>query len=185
MLLTSKWLKHYILCLLHWRVVIHHLWNVTQWHKNIALPPSNYQSPYFIDFCKLICMIELTGYRIVTSWQRYKYKIWMFLVSFSSTTNLLSPHDLTHWGCDKMAAIFQMAFSDVISRMKMKIYNVWALVQLMAWHWPGDKPLSEPMMVRLLMHVFVTCPQWFNCLDKHLSNGFEYIVLMYILIIIK
>ena len=28
-----------------------------------------------------------------------------------------------------------------------------ALVQIMAWHWPGDMPLSEPMMVRLQMHV--------------------------------
>ena len=25
----------------------------------------------------------------------------------------------------------------------------------MAWRWPGDKPLSEPMMVRLLMHICV------------------------------
>ena len=26
------------------------------------------------------------------------------------------------------------------------IVNIAALVQIMAWHWPGDKPLSEPMM---------------------------------------
>ena len=25
--------------------------------------------------------------------------------------------------------------------------NIPALVQIMAWHWPGDMPLSEPMMV--------------------------------------
>ena len=30
----------------------------------------------------------------------------------------------------------------------------------MAWRRPGDKPLSEPMMVRLLAHVCVTRPQW-------------------------
>ena len=30
----------------------------------------------------------------------------------------------------------------------------------MAWCRPGDKPLSEPMMVRLLTHICVTRPQW-------------------------
>ena len=39
------------------------------------------------------------------------------------------------------------------------INNIPALVQIMAWHRPGDKPLSEPMMVSLLMHIYVTRPQ--------------------------
>ena len=30
----------------------------------------------------------------------------------------------------------------------------------MAWRRPGDKPLSEPMMVSLLTHLCVTRPQW-------------------------
>ena len=40
------------------------------------------------------------------------------------------------------------------------INNISALVQIMAWRRPGDKPLSEPMMVSLLMHICVTRPQW-------------------------
>ena len=32
----------------------------------------------------------------------------------------------------------------------------------MVWCWPGDKPLSEPMMVRLLIHICVARPQWVN-----------------------
>ena len=59
-----------------------------------------------------------------------------------------------------MVAIFQAAFSDAFSWIKMyelrkknslkfvtkgPIKNIPALVQIMAWHWPGDKPLSEPM----------------------------------------
>ena len=32
---------------------------------------------------------------------------------------------------------------------KGQINNIPALVQIMAWRWPGDKPLSEPMMVSL------------------------------------
>ena len=40
--------------------------------------------------------------------------------------------------------------------------NIPALDQLMAWRRPGDKPLSEPMMVRLPTHICVTRPQWVN-----------------------
>ena len=39
------------------------------------------------------------------------------------------------------------------------INNISALVQIMAWRRPGDKPLSEPMMVEFLMHICVTRPQ--------------------------
>ena len=42
---------------------------------------------------------------------------------------------------------------------KGPINNIPALVQIMAWRRPGDKPLSEPMMVRLPTHIFVTRPQ--------------------------
>ena len=42
------------------------------------------------------------------------------------------------------------------------INNIPALVQIMAWRRSGDKPLSEPMMVGLLMHICVTRPQWVN-----------------------
>ena len=38
--------------------------------------------------------------------------------------------------------------------------NIPASVQIMAWRRPGDKPLSEPMMVSLLTHTCVTRPQW-------------------------
>ena len=43
---------------------------------------------------------------------------------------------------------------------KVQINNIPALVQIMAWRRPGDKPLSEPMMVSLLTHICVTRPQW-------------------------
>ena len=42
------------------------------------------------------------------------------------------------------------------------INNTSALVELMAWRRPGDKPLSEPMMVSLPTHICVTRPQWVN-----------------------
>ena len=48
---------------------------------------------------------------------------------------------------------------------KGPINNIPALVQIMAWRRPGDKPLSEPRMESLLTHICVTRPQWVkqNC----------------------
>ena len=40
--------------------------------------------------------------------------------------------------------------------------NIPALVQIMDWRRPGDKPLSEPIMILLLTHICVTRPQWVN-----------------------
>ena len=45
---------------------------------------------------------------------------------------------------------------------KGPINNNPALVQIMAWCRPGDKPLSEPMVVSLLTQICVTRPQWVN-----------------------
>ena len=45
---------------------------------------------------------------------------------------------------------------------KGSVYNIPALVQIMAWRRPGDKPLSEPMMGSLPTHICVTRPQWGN-----------------------
>ena len=83
---------------------------------------------------------------------------------------------LTHWGRDNMAAISQMTLSNAFSWMKILEFGLkfhWslfprvqltipALVQIMAWRRPGDKPLSEPMTISLLMHICVTRPQWVN-----------------------
>ena len=45
---------------------------------------------------------------------------------------------------------------------KGPINNIPPLVQIMAWRWPGDKPLSDPMVVSLMTHICVTRPQWVN-----------------------
>ena len=51
------------------------------------------------------------------------------------------------------------------------INNIPALVQIMAWRRPGDKPLSEPMLVFVPTHICVTRPQWVNtyivCISRH------------------
>ena len=79
---------------------------------------------------------------------------------------------LTHWGRDKMDDIFKCIFFNenisILIQISLKFVpkgpfdkNA-ALVQIMAWRRPGDKPLSEPMMVSLLTHKCVTRPQWVN-----------------------
>ena len=45
---------------------------------------------------------------------------------------------------------------------KVRINNIPALVQIMAWRRPGDKSLSEPMMASILTHKCVTRPQSVN-----------------------
>ena len=73
------------------------------------------------------------------------------------------------------------------------INNIPTLVQVMAWRRPGDKPLSEPMMVRLLTHICVTRPQWVNSLTPGrygsnfkgvLSNAFHWLSSWALLVIL-
>ena len=52
------------------------------------------------------------------------------------------------------------------------INDIPALVQIMAWRRPGDKPLSEPIMIILLTHICVTRPQWVkNSTTCHLVSN--------------
>ena len=55
---------------------------------------------------------------------------------------------------------------------KGPINNIPALAQIIAWRRPGDKPLSEPMMVSLLTQICVTRPQWVkeSSLDPSLKH---------------
>ena len=43
---------------------------------------------------------------------------------------------------------------------EVRINNIPALFQIMAWRRSGDKPLSGTMMVSLLTHICITRPQW-------------------------
>ena len=55
-----------------------------------------------------------------------------------------------------------------------------ALVQIMAWRRPGDKPLSEPMMVRLPTHICVTRPQCIDTVHFQLyAPAFYFVVASY------
>ena len=73
-------------------------------------------------------------------------------------------------GCHFADDIFKCIFLNeniwILIKISLKfvpnasINNIPALVQIMAWRHPGDKPLSEPMMVNLPTHICVIRPQW-------------------------
>ena len=42
----------------------------------------------------------------------------------------------------------------------------------MAWRLPGDKPLFEPVMVRLLTHICATQPQWVKTVSRCVARPF-------------
>ena len=98
--------------------------------------------------------------------------VWVMAWHQTSNKPLLEPI-LTHRGRGKMAAIFQTTFSNAFSWIQMFVFrltfvpkgpinNIPVLVQIMAWRRPGDKPLSETVLVSLLTHICVTQPQWVN-----------------------
>ena len=60
---------------------------------------------------------------------------------------------------------------------KGPINNIPALFQIMAWRRPGDKPLSEKMMVTLLTHICVTRPQWVEKQKETPKTRFQIILL--------
>ena len=81
---------------------------------------------------------------------------------------------LIHWGRDKWTPfrIFKRIFLNenvwIPIKISLKfvpkgpINNIPAMVQIMAWRRPGDKPLSEPMVVSLPTQICVARPQWVN-----------------------
>ena len=131
------------------------------------------------------------------------------------TQSTVTRYSLSHWDRYIMADISQTrcGFLDAFSWMEIyefrlifhtslpkgSINNIPALVQIMAWRRPGDKPLSEPMMVSLLTHTCVTRLQWiirypkwiyiarlnwfrlgilFVCRDRNIHDSFFFIKIL-------
>ena len=90
----------------------------------------------------------------------------------SSQFKSLSPRQNgRHYTDDIFKCIFLNENIWISSNISLKFVPEWqinkipALVQIMAWRRPGTKPLSEPMMFRLLTHICITRPQWVNKLS--------------------
>ena len=90
--------------------------------------------------------------------------LWPVLVN---TVNSLRPRrNRRHFADDFFKCIFLNENEWISIKISLKfvpkgpINNISALVQIMAWRRPGDKPLSEPMLVSLPTHICVARPQW-------------------------
>ena len=108
------------------------------------------------------------------SWWLWDKDYWKVANQWPINHQQVANQSWTHWGRDKITAISQTTFSNTFSWMKTLVWikmsltfvpkgpinNIPALVQIIAWRLPGDKPLSKPIVVSLLMHICVTRPQW-------------------------
>ena len=120
---------------------------------------------------KKYCFIPEAIYTILSRYERW-YNSLHHRVNISLT---LFPS--TPWGRDKMAAIVQTTCSDALYWMKMyelRLRFHWSAFlrdpSTIFQHWSGDKPSSEPMMVSLLTHIFVTRPQFIIRITPHFSR---------------
>ena len=90
-----------------------------------------------------------------------------FMVGLALGLNTLRPRQNgRHFADDTFKHIFFNENVRISIEISLKfvpkgpINSIPALVQIMAWRRPGDKPLSEPVSVSLLTHICVTRPQW-------------------------
>ena len=88
--------------------------------------------------------------------------------------NTLRPRqDGRHFAGDTFKCIFLNENVRISIKISLKfvakgpINNIQALLQIMAWRRPGDKPLSEPMLVFIPTHICVTRPQWVKYPNKY------------------
>ena len=99
-----------------------------------------------IDSCFDICLaIKITAVSLRGQW-----------------VNTLRPRQNgRHFADDTFKRIFMNENVRISINISLKfvpkglINNIPAMVQIMGWRRPGDKPLSEPMMVNLLTHTYM------------------------------
>ena len=132
------------------------------------------------------CVVALTGNnftRIIHKLNAYhacgnhKFKITVTSLRSQWVNILRSRQNGRHFADDIFKYIFLNENACISLKISLKfvprgpINNIPSLVQIMAWRRPGDKPLSEPMMIILLTHICVTRPQWVNSRKRSPEDG--------------
>ena len=91
----------------------------------------------------------------------------LYGVTYIQQFNTLRPRQNgRHFPDDTFKCIFLNENVRILFKISLKfvhkgpINNIPAMVQIMPWRCPGDKPLSEPMVVSSPTHICVTRPQW-------------------------
>ena len=94
------------------------------------------------------------------------------LTSYLALSSWFCIIQLSHWAKTKWLPIYKDILKCIFLNENVWIWiiishkfgpwspvtNIPALVQIMAWPWPGDRSLSQPVMVSLLMHIYVNQP---------------------------
>ena len=121
------------------------LMNEVLWH----LPKNNFKAHTQDIFCKMnleIIILKIT-----------------FISNRRQWVNTLRPRQNgCHFADDTFKRIFVYENVKILIEISLKfvpkgpINNIPALVQIMAWRRPGNKPLSQPMLVCLPTHICVT-----------------------------
>ena len=128
--------------------------------KNNVCWNGNQNTTIFINMFGNVCKME-------DIWFWCWWLKWNFFADIAHCVNTLRPRQNgRHFAEDIFKYIFLNENVWVPIKISLKVVpkgrinNIPALVQIMAWRRPGDKPLSEPMMVSLPTHICVTRPQW-------------------------
>ena len=109
----------------------------------------------------VVCTCKLP--MLFMTWQVLSVSIQCFTLGLNS---LRPRRDRRHFADDSFKCVFLNENEWISLRISLKFVpkvrnnNIPSLVQIMAWRRPGDKPLSEPMVVSLPTHICVTRPQW-------------------------
>ena len=117
------------------------------------------------------CVISFSGYQsvfdrwIMNEWLAHWTQQWVANVYMRFNT-LRPRQDGGHFPDDVFKCIFMNENAWISIKISLRfvpkgpINNIAALIQIMTWRPPGDKLLSEPMIVKLPTHICVTRPQW-------------------------
>ena len=126
---------------------------------------------HFQTHCKVFILLKChwnlfrcVAIRISIGASAWRYQV----ITWSSVNTLRPRQNGRHFPDDIFKCIFLNENEWISIEISLKfipkgqINNIPSLFQIMAWRRPGDKPLSEAMMVSLLTHICVTRPQWVN-----------------------
>ena len=149
------------ICEKNYRIIMH--CTVLHWYFIIWLFPI--QAQQYPVFCSKY-RIHFLHHRQYNGKVRRRNWYWE---SGSGIINTLRPRQNgRHFADDNFKYIFLNENVSISTNISLKfvpkgpINNIPALVQIIAWRRPGNKPLPEPMMVHIPMHICITRPQWVN-----------------------
>ena len=133
--------------------------NLSECHRLISY------NPMYHNFLHPQCQIDMSHHILIAlSLPYHMYSTEMMPhTQLPTMLNTLRPRQNGyHFAGDTFKCIFlnQNVRNSINISLKFVpkggIHNITSLVQIMAWRRTGDKPLSEPMMVRLLTYICVT-----------------------------